>query len=58
MQIKYSSPVEALNLIVVLKPRLVEINNSADNLTIESHLSVEGKENLGSMDSKCFIITL
>lgn len=30
----------------------VEVNDSADNLTIASHLSVEVEENLGTVDSK------
>ena len=33
-----------------------EVNNSAHNLTIESHFSVEVKGKLGAMDSKCVII--
>ena len=33
----YSSPVEALNLIVVSKSLSVEVNNSADNLAM-SHI--------------------
>ena len=30
-----------------------QVNNLADDLTIESHLSVEAKEKLGTMDFKC-----
>ena len=30
-----------------------EVKNSADDLTIESYLSVEAKEKLGTMDFKC-----
>ena len=45
MQIKVLfSPVEALNLIVMSKSVHVELNNSADNLTIKLHLFVEAKE--------------
>ena len=33
----------------------VEVNNSAHNLTIESHFSVEVRGKLGAMDSKCVI---
>ena len=39
---QYSSPVEALNLIVKLKSLPVEVNTS----TIELHLPVEAKEKL------------
>jgi len=46
---QYSSPVEALNLIVESKSLPVEVNNS----TIELHLSVEAKEKLAIIDSKC-----
>ena len=34
-------------------PVPVEVNNSADNFTIEKHLSVVAKEKLGAMDLKC-----
>ena len=45
MQIKVLfSPVEALNLIVMSKSVHVELNNSADNLTIKLHLFDEAKE--------------
>ena len=48
MQIKvFYSLVEALNLIIVPKFLPVKVINSADNLTIESHLSVKAKEKLG-----------
>ena len=30
-----------------------QVNNLADDLTIESHMSVEAKEKLGTMDFKC-----
>lgn len=47
--LQYSSPVEALKLIVESKSLPVEVNNS----TIELHLSVEAKEKLAIIDSKC-----
>ena len=51
MQIKvFYSLVEALNLIVVPKSLPVKVSNSADNLTIESHLSSERKAWHGTMD--------
>ena len=34
----------------------VEVNNSAHNLTIESHFSVEVKGKLGALDSKCVLM--
>ena len=34
------------------KSLTIEVNDSADNLTIASHLSVEAKEKLGTVDSK------
>ena len=40
-------------MISVSKSLSVEVNYSADNLTIHSHLSVKPKEKLGTMDSKC-----
>ena len=46
---QYSSPVEALDLIVESKSLRVEVNNS----TLELHLSNEAKEKLAMIDSKC-----
>ena len=46
---KYSSPVKAINLIVVSKSLPVEVNNSAGNFNHESRLSVEAKEKLGAV---------
>lgn len=46
--IETSSPVEALNLIVELKPLPVEVNNS----TTELHLPVEAKEKRAIIESK------
>ena len=56
-KLKYSLPAWASNLIVVtnLCPR-VEVNNSTNTLTIESHLSVEAKEKLGTKDSQCLLL--
>ena len=34
----------------------VKVNNSAHNLTIESHFSVEVKGKLGALDSKCVLM--
>jgi len=42
---QYSSPVEALNLIVESKSRPAEVNNS----TIEQHLPVEAEAKLAIM---------
>ena len=46
---QYSSPVEALNLIVESRSLPVEVNN----LTTELHLRVEAKEKFAIIDSKC-----
>ena len=56
MQIKVLfSPVEALNLIVMSKSLHVELNNSADNLTIKLHLFVEAKEIAWNVGFKMYI---
>jgi len=49
---QYSSPVEALNLIMESKSPPVEVNNS----TIELHLPVEAKEKLAIIDSTCGLL--
>ena len=40
-------------MIVVSKSLPPEVDDSANNSTTESHFSVEAKEKLGTMDSKC-----
>ena len=56
MQIKVLfSPVEALNLIVMSKSVHVELNNSADNLTIKLHLFDEAKEIAWNVGFKMYI---
>ena len=56
MQIKVLfSPVEALNLIVMSKSVHVELNNSADNLTIKLHLFDEAKEIAWNVGIKMYI---
>ena len=56
MQIKVLfSLVEALNLIVMSKSVHVELNNSADNLTIKLHLFDEAKEIAWNVGFKMYI---
>ena len=56
MQIKVLfSPVEELKLIVMSKSLHVELNNSADNLTIKFHLFVEAKEIAWNLGFKMYI---